>query len=189
MQCPPSNTDTKERLQLGETNISDDLNSTLHKCKTAHILTNIILVTQTETMKLFFAIVDCYRITLQSRLKEKIENLTESLAQTQKSFSERKNVYSELQMAEEELKKSHLIVSSAIPHEITSYITSLSNVISESAPWSNKLKELAKQKVKEPDASGLSLSEWISILSRAHSVLTDNDWDHIALHVVCNYSI
>ncbi|VDL59259.1 unnamed protein product [Hymenolepis diminuta] len=170
--CPPVNADTKERIRLKETNIADDLNSTLHK------------LTQAETMKLLFAIVDCYRTTLQEKLREKIDNLTETLAQVNKGFSERRGIYSELQSAEKELSKSRKIISSAVPREITNFITSLSNVIPDSAQWTNKFEEMAKCKVDDTKSSCISLPEWISILSKAHTVLTDNDWNHISVHVL-----
>lgn len=138
-------------------------------------------------MKLLFAIVDCYRTTLQEKLRERIDNLTETLAQVNKGFSERKGIYSELQSAEKELSKSRKIISSAVPREITNFITSLSNVIPDSAQWTNKFEEMAKCKVDDTKSSCISLPEWISILSKAHTVLTDNDWNHISVHVVCSF--
>nr|CDS28555.1 hypothetical protein HmN_000017400 [Hymenolepis microstoma] len=170
--CPPMNADTIERIRLKETNITDDLNSTLHK------------LTQAETMKLLFAIVDCYRTTMQEKLKERIENLTETLTLTSKDFSVRKGVYSELQSAEKELNKMGKIISSSVPREITNFVTSLSSIIPDSAQWKNKFGEMAKCKVTDSKSSGISLPEWISILSKVHTVLTDNDWNHISVHVL-----
>ncbi|VDN99438.1 unnamed protein product [Rodentolepis nana] len=170
--CPPMNADTIERIRLKETNITDDLNQTLHK------------LNQAETVKLLFAIVDCYRTTLQEKLKERIENLTETLTLTNEDFSMRKAVYSELQSTEKELKKIGKIISSSVPCEITNFVTSLSNIIPDSAQWKNKFGEMAECKLSDSKSSGISLSEWISILSKAHTVLTDNDWNHISVHIL-----
>lgn len=174
-------------MSLKETNVADDLNTTLHKCGLTFISKlNIvlILVTQSETIKLLLALVDCYRISLQRKLNEQIENYTESLTHLEKSFSERQQLYYKLQSAEKRLNHSKNILPTALPKEIVNCIASLSYTINESAYWHNKFDKFVK--LKQPDAKGssISMAEWISILNNAHNVLTDNDWNYISLHVV-----
>lgn len=144
----------------------------------------LILVTQSETIKLLLALVDCYRISLQRKLNEQIENYTESLTHLEKSFSERQQLYYKLQSAEKRLNHSKNILPTALPKEIVNCIASLSYTINESAYWHNKFDKFVK--LKQPDAKGssISMAEWISILNNAHNVLTDNDWNYISLHVV-----
>ncbi|VDM17066.1 unnamed protein product [Hydatigera taeniaeformis] len=166
------NVDTQTRLSLKETNVADDLNATLHK------------LTQSETIKLLLALVDCYRISLQRRLKEQIENFTESLTNLEKGFSERQQIYFKLQSAEKRLIHSKNILPTALPKEIVNCIASLSTSINDSVYWHNKFEKLAKLKQFDTTGSSISMAEWISILNNAHNILTDHDWDYISVHVL-----
>ncbi|EUB57009.1 Myb-like protein L [Echinococcus granulosus] len=170
--CPPMNVDTQTRLRLKETNVADDLNATLHK------------LTQSETIKLLLALVDCYRISLQRKLNEQVEILTESLTHLDKSFSEREQIFLKLQSAEKRLNHSKSILPTALPKEIVTCIASLSNTINESVYWYNKFDKFAKSKQSGAKDSSISMTEWISILNNAHNVLTDNDWNYISVHVL-----
>lgn len=148
------------------------------------LLIILILVTQSETIKLLLALVDCYRISLQRNLNEEIENLTESLTCLKKSFSDRQRIFMKLQAAEKKLSSSKNILPTALPKEIVDCIASLSSVNNEIAHWGNKFDKMGSANKSNSRSSSISIPEWISILNNAHNVLTDNDWNYISVHVV-----
>uniref|UniRef100_A0A5K3ETG7 Myb-like domain-containing protein n=1 Tax=Mesocestoides corti TaxID=53468 RepID=A0A5K3ETG7_MESCO len=171
--CPPMNEDAQTRLKLKETNVADDLNTTLNR------------LTQSETIKLLLALVDCYRLSLQRKLTSQIETLTESLTHVEKSFSERQQIFKELQSTEKQLDHSKYILPTALPKQLVNCIASLSTTINETSHWGNKFDQLAIG-VKQTESRGpnISMVEWISIFNNAHNVLTDNDWNYISVHVL-----